>query len=1189
MREIKRKSISIAVVILMIISSFANTIFAGEESEAAIEISTADQMIDLLMNGGDEALIKNYALSDDIDMKDATKPMKSIGYRNSMYKSKGFAGKFDGRGHKIENLDIKGPALFTKVEKTGKIINLTIQNSKITSNSIDACPAGLVSINEGVIEGCYSIDGNVSSVKDNKAGGLVGENKGSILRSAVVGGRVFEDDNFDRFVGGFVGSNSGDIDQCFSSADVEGQKSIGGFVGEHAKGTIKNSYSTGKVTARGGEAGGFVGGFKSSAVIENSYASNDVIGSDGGGFSGWSGSSFGSLGTAKNVYFNSDRQRPENEGKTPLKNGVSKKSLEEMKSGEFLLQLAAGQVDVWTQRNGEIPSLVNTHVADKTESQDDKQVEFAIVDYDKKEYRFKLIKKFNIKIGESDILIDVMKKASDEGKMIFTEEDGSYGKFIKSIEGLDAASPSGWMFNVNDKLSNMGVSSTNIKDKDKVLWFYGDALNNYCGPMWQDIEKPAEEYIEIGNKEELKRYLGGGNVDSLKQNYRLTADIDLQGTDFEPIGTREKPFTGKFDGQNFRIKNLQINKGKEDKGIGFFGALNGAEVKNLTIENADVTGGSVIGVLAGESQADIEGGVFTLIGNCHVSGRLRATGENFIKQTDAGGLIGINQGGYNKDTQNMAYSVVDRSSANVEVIGDLNGEDKGIAGHIGGLVGWNKGNIKGSSANGSVEGGNTTGGFVGSNWGQVFDSKATGDVKGHFTVGGFVGTSNDGSLIKDSYSTGNVTAVSKDSSENIGGFAGSISGRAECCVSSGVVSRGWSYSGGFAGKIESSISGPSQFVAIKECFGNTIDVNGDNLKSFGNFIAKKDDKAFNDAAESIGVNQKLAIDKINKIFNAKIDNSLNIEKEKAISEVGKEMSIELVNESLYQEIDKIIKEYKSSVYKSKNSEQLKAAKDIAIDKIEKIRHKDKEITAKRLSAEAVDNLIEDIGKVTSENLIEKKEKVDRARRELDKLSEDEREYVTAVELLLRIEREVEDLIKALPVKSVTDVKGLARVTARFYGDVVLKVDDITESYGERKDNDTIAQNLSKFNKNKYDIRVYDISINGKYEGNAELDIYVGDDKNERNIQIVHLSNSGDAEKFVGAVAKGKFHIAPNGFSPFIVAVKKSTNSTNSDKTNVATKNRTAVKTSDDFKEYFWLALLGVASAAIIANKKRKNL
>ena len=77
-----------------------------------------------------------------------------------------------------------------------------------------------------------------------------------------------------------------------------------------------------------------------------------------------------------------------------------------------------------------------------------------------------------------------------------------------------------------------------------------------------------------------------------------TADIDFEGGYMLPIGTESQPFSSVYDGQYYRIENMSIVGGTADD-IGLFGYAVGATIKNLTLMNADVSGGYNVGAVAG--------------------------------------------------------------------------------------------------------------------------------------------------------------------------------------------------------------------------------------------------------------------------------------------------------------------------------------------------------------------------------------------------------------------------------------------------------------------------------------------------------------------------------------------------------------------------------------------------------------
>lgn len=63
----------------------------------------------------------------------------------------------------------------------------------------------------------------------------------------------------------------------------------------------------------------------------------------------------------------------------------------------------------------------------------------------------------------------------------------------------------------------------------------------------------------IGTGAELAWFAQKVNGGSTKISGILTADIDLAGYEWTPIGTASKQFAGTFDGQNHTVDNLSIN------------------------------------------------------------------------------------------------------------------------------------------------------------------------------------------------------------------------------------------------------------------------------------------------------------------------------------------------------------------------------------------------------------------------------------------------------------------------------------------------------------------------------------------------------------------------------------------------------------------------------------------------------
>ena len=186
--------------------------------------------------------------------------------------------------------------------------------------------------------------------------------------------------------------------------------------------------------------------------------------------------------------------------------------------------------------------------------------------------------------------------------------------------------------------------------------------------------------------------VNGGKSDI---NITLTADIDLTGKDWTPIGTDyDNSYKGTFDGGGHTITGLTFTT--NDKYAGLFGWLNKAgTVKNVVMEGVQITsnqiyGGSIGGV-AGYSWGTIE--------NCSVSGSVSGTvyvGGVVGAQID-GSITGcsssatvkgmVDVGGVAGQTNSSATLTACYATGNVIIEID---PVKNISG--GGLVGFNGGN-----------------------------------------------------------------------------------------------------------------------------------------------------------------------------------------------------------------------------------------------------------------------------------------------------------------------------------------------------------------------------------------------------------------------------------------------------------------------------------------------------------------
>ena len=251
---------------------------------------------------------------------------------------------------------------------------------------------------------------------------------------------------------------------------------------------------------------------------------------------------------------------------------------------------------------------------------------------------------------------------------------------------------------------------------------------------------------------------------------KLMNNIDLSsvcgeslndGTSWTPIGTSSKPYSGTFDGNGKTISGLYIDSDADDQGL--FGRVNGGTVKDLTVSGSvSVTGSYYVGGVVGKNS-----GSNGSVEKCHNTGSVSGS-RDYV-----GGVMGGNEG-----TVENCYNT-----------GAVSGLDSGTGNRVGGVVGDNGGNVENCYNTGTVNvigNSSAVGGVVGRNQGgSVQNCYNTGTVTGTDDyVGGVVGW-NSGN-VTNCYNTDSITVTG--SGGRVGGVVGYNRGTVTNCYNTGNVS-----------------------------------------------------------------------------------------------------------------------------------------------------------------------------------------------------------------------------------------------------------------------------------------------------------------------------------------------------------------------------------------------------------------
>lgn len=299
---------------------------------------------------------------------------------------------------------------------------------------------------------------------------------------------------------------------------------------------------------------------------------------------------------------------------------------------------------------------------------------------------------------------------------------------------------------------------------------------------------------EIGSADTLKNMVLAVNLYSAARTayYKLTADLNMNGTPFAGVGSVAIAFAGYFDGNNKTISNLTLLVPAKAGMAGLFNNVSGGSYHDLTINSLTINAptvsyvGGIIGYSTGTAtvsnvtitSATITGsnytggiwGQYAACFNCPNTGTISGSsvsGATIAGNNYVGGLIGSDIYGstFNLNTSRVTNSTV--SGAN----------------YIGGILGSRSsgGTLTRVSANANVTGSaNRVAGIAGLwNGGGTFSNVASlydgtkGTITGVSYVGGVIGEVTNSTTPSRLFSSSPVVATS-----NKGGLVGTGAGGA---------------------------------------------------------------------------------------------------------------------------------------------------------------------------------------------------------------------------------------------------------------------------------------------------------------------------------------------------------------------------------------------------------------------------
>ena len=216
---------------------------------------------------------------------------------------------------------------------------------------------------------------------------------------------------------------------------------------------------------------------------------------------------------------------------------------------------------------------------------------------------------------------------------------GSTQEISYSVTGITSpklsAIPSaeGWSATVSDKAITVTVETGAASECDLLVTATDNAGQSVSYTLslrnGYSIDETTGDYI-VSNAAGLLAWNEAAQSD-YTLNCTLTADIDLTGKEWTPVGNSGQTYNGTFDGQGHTITGLNISSPSEAVAL-FHNIGGGGKVMNLQLKDVTYNGSTAMGGIAHGNNGTITA--------CSVTGTLTNTTNNGA----VGGIAAINFG-----------------------------------------------------------------------------------------------------------------------------------------------------------------------------------------------------------------------------------------------------------------------------------------------------------------------------------------------------------------------------------------------------------------------------------------------------------------------------------------------------------------------------------------------------------------
>ena len=670
-----------------------NTEGEGESKVYLINNERDLERLAAYVNSGHDATGKTFKQNADITL---TAAHTSIGrYFEGTYKY--FKGTYDGNNKTISNLTVNAPnsnyqGLFGYTREA-KIKNVILANCNITGKQYTGGIVGYASTSTA-IENCH-VRGNISATESDASGhgGIAGSATSTSITNCTVTGTISTSVSNDNY-GGIVGAANYDvvITSCENAANISGDgQNHGGIVGRDYRSSNKFKYCLNTGVVNGNQYVGAIAGQNDSPRdFDHCYYPNQSTIKAFGTSSG-SNNYRGYGEVAYVVTLGKNISNIEFAEQTVITSALTGKKY--CAKGDWTLTLTPDQTDVtfvsYACEGGTLSDLTTADGTHKLTITDKDVTISALVSNndatDVNGVTIAAIPDMRWRGNNVSVVVPTITVTNGETPLVLGTDylvecsnNTAIGEATITIKGINSYK--------GTQTKTFNIVDFPLQDASAA----NSASNPYLITTAEDLEALAS-IVNTGSR------LGG--------YYKQSADITLTNEHTAIGNSSNTSFRGVYDGDNKVIKGLLINQPKATY-QGLFGRAYQATIKNVIIENCDITAKKYVGGICGYASE-------TTISNCKVSGAIKT----------ADGVDGMYHGG---------------------IGGCIN--DKPISSCV------NTASVKGNNSKSQYYGG-----IVGEgSWTNINDCFNAGIVEGTLYVGSIVG-SNNASRLNNNYHTTTTT------------------------------------------------------------------------------------------------------------------------------------------------------------------------------------------------------------------------------------------------------------------------------------------------------------------------------------------------------------------------------------------------------------------------------------------------